>query len=262
MEAFRVDAETGGLYFMATTPLIPLTWDVPETFRKRLGTTVGKQRAMEADGHLLLVVHLPPAVGERFRRGRLLWRDPAGEWQGSDTGSGLTAVRKHLEQYHEVLDGYDKAEAAAIKADDYLPLLEGLAPLQRSTRNLELVMQEARKLVSEDRHLIDFRDQAYELARTTDLLYTDAKNGMEIAIIRRAEQQAAASERTASAANRFNLLVAFFFPIGMLAGIMGVNLQNGLEKIPPPWPIVSLILMGILGGTLLALHINRVGKER
>ena len=112
---------------MAPAPLLPLTWNVPELFRQRLGTTVGKQRTMAADGHLLLVVHLPPAVDERSRRGRLLWRDPAGNWRGSDTGSGIVAVRKHLEQYSELLDTYDKAEEVAVKADDYLPILEGIA---------------------------------------------------------------------------------------------------------------------------------------
>jgi hypothetical protein len=245
---------------MATAPLLPLTWNVPETFRKRLGTTVGKQRTMEADGNLLLIVHLPPEIGERSRRGRLLWRDTEGNWRGSDTGSGVVAVRKHLEQYATTLDEYEKSEAAAVKADDYLPLLEGLAPLLRSTRNLEQVMQEARDLVPDDRNIIDFRDQAYELARTADMLYTDAKNGMEIAVMRRAEQQARASEKSAIAANRFNLLVAFFFPIGTLAGILGVNLHIGLEQIPPPIPIIGLVLTGLMCGTFLALHINRIGK--
>jgi hypothetical protein len=245
---------------MAPPPLLPLTWNVPETFRKRLGTTAGSQRAMQADGHLLLVVHLPPKPNERTRRGRLLWRDTEGKWRCSDTGSGPMAVRKHLEQYEAEIAEYDKAEAAALNANDYLPLMEGLAPLLRSARNLEQVMQEARKLVPDDRNLIDFRDKAYELARNADLLYTDTQHGMEVAMIRRAEEQARASERIAVAANRFNLLVAFFFPIGMLGAVFGVNLQNGLEEIPPPWPIVILVITGILCGLVLAFHVSRASK--
>jgi hypothetical protein len=245
---------------MANPPLLPLTWNVPDVFRQRLGSTIGKQRTMEADGHLLLVVHQPPQAGENTRRGRLLWRDPAGNWRGSDTGSGVVAVRKHLEQFAEVIAEYDKAEEVATKADDYLPLLEGLAPLLRSVRNLEQVMQEARKLVPEDRSLIDFRDQAYELARTADLLYTDAKNGMEVAIVRRAEQQAQSGERAAAAAGRFNLLVAFFFPIGTLAGIFGMTVQTGFEDIAPPWPVITLVLVGLTCGSMLALHINRIAR--
>lgn len=246
---------------MANPPLLPLTWNVPEIFRQRLGTTVGKQRSMEADGHLLLVLHQPPQVGEISRRGRLLWRDPTGNWRGSDTGSGLVAVRKHLDQYAEAIEIFDKAEDVASKADDYLPLLDGLAPLVRATRNLEQVMQEARKLVPDDRNIIDFRDRAYEIARTADLLYTDAKNGMEVAVIRRAEEQARASERTASAASHFNLLVAFFFPIGILSGIFGTNLKSGFEEISAPLPLVTLVLVGLTCGILLAIHINRIAKS-
>jgi len=247
---------------MSSTSLVPQNWEVPQIFRKRLGTSYGRQRTMEADGHVLLVVHLPPEPDEKGRRGRLLWRNPQGEWRSSDSGSGLVAVRGHLKQYSDRIDEFEKAEEAATTADAYLPLLEGLAPLARSVRNLEQVMQEARKLAPEDRNLIDFRDQAYELSRNTELLYTDTRNGMEIAVIRRAEQQARAAEASAIAANRFNLLVAFFFPIGMMAGVFGVNLQNGFEEVPPPWPVVTLIVAGIIFGSILAVHINFISKAK
>jgi len=246
---------------MTISSLIPATWQVPDIFRKRLGASVGRQRAMQADGHLLLVLHLPPDPDQKNREPRILWRDPQGDWRGTDTGSGTVAVRKHLDQYDAKLDEFEKDEAAATKADDYLPLLEGLAPLLRSIRNLEQVMQDARTMIPDDRDLIDFRDAAYELARNADLLYTDARNGMDVAIIRRAEEQSRAAERTAVAANRFNLLVAFFFPIGILAGVFGVNLKNGLEEIPPPWPIVTLITAGIACGVILALHISATAKD-
>ncbi len=245
---------------MTHSPLLPQIWNVPDVFRKRLGTTAGKQRAMHEEGHLLLILHVPPEPDEKSRKGRLLWRDPAGNWRGSDTGSGVVAVKKHLDQYAAVIDAFEQAEESAFRADEYLPLLEGLAPVLRAVRNLEQVMQDARDLLPDDRNLIDFRDQSYELARTADLLYTDLKNGMEVAIIRRAEQQALASEKAATAANRFNLLVAFFFPIGTLAGIFGVNLRNGLEHVPAPWPIIGMLLTGVLCGTLLAIHINRGSK--
>lgn len=245
---------------MRPTPLLPLTWDVPEVFRNRLGSTVGKQRMMEADGHLLLVVHHPPLPDENSRRGRVLWRNPKGEWRGSDTGGGPQAVLKHLDEYQSRLDELERAEEAALIADDYLPLLESLVPLMRAARNLEQVMQDARKAISEDRQLIDFRDRAYELARNLDLLYADAQNGMEIATMRKTEEQARASQQAAIAANRFNLLVAFFFPISVLTGLFGANLRSGFEELPPPWPLITLILAGLLCGTLLAVHIHRLGK--
>ncbi len=245
---------------MRPTPLLPANWDVPETFRNRLGTTIGKQRLMEAEGHLLLVVHQPPLPDEKTRRGRLLWRTPAGQWQGSDTGTGPAAVLKHLDEYQAKLEELERAEEAAIVADDYLPLLESLVPLIRAARNLEQVMQDARKTIADDRNLIDFRDRAYELARNFDLLYADAKNGMEIATMKKTEEQTRASQQAALAASRFNLLVAFFFPISVLTGLFGANLRSGFEDVPPPWPLMLLILTGLLCGSLLAIHIQRLSK--
>ena len=40
-----------------TTTLLPAPWQVPSVFRERMGTQVGRQRSMVADGHLLLVLH-------------------------------------------------------------------------------------------------------------------------------------------------------------------------------------------------------------
>ena len=45
---------------MEITPYIPQGWELPEAIRQRLGKTVGKQRLMEEDGHLLLLLHRAP----------------------------------------------------------------------------------------------------------------------------------------------------------------------------------------------------------
>ena len=37
-----------------------------------------------SDGHLLLVLHLPPGPDDSKREGVLFWRNPAGEWQAFD----------------------------------------------------------------------------------------------------------------------------------------------------------------------------------
>src|SRR5258705_279200 len=58
---------------------LPPDWQLPATFVQRLGDNAGRQRAMSADGHLLLVLHEPPAAGAPERTGRAFWRDPAGE---------------------------------------------------------------------------------------------------------------------------------------------------------------------------------------
>ena len=46
--------------------ILPATWEVPAEFRSRLGEKAGRQRAMMAEGHLLLVrEHKPIWQGVR-----------------------------------------------------------------------------------------------------------------------------------------------------------------------------------------------------
>ena len=59
---------------MPPKSILPPNWDVPEEFRRRLGEKAGRQRAMLAEGHLLLVLHRPPQKNETERTGRALWR--------------------------------------------------------------------------------------------------------------------------------------------------------------------------------------------
>ena len=54
----------------AKASLIPASWDVPEEFRQRLGDEPGRQRVMQADGHLLLILHAPPLADSPVRDGR------------------------------------------------------------------------------------------------------------------------------------------------------------------------------------------------
>ncbi len=74
--------------------------------------------------------------------------------------------------------------------------------------------------------LIEQRDRAYEVARRCELLYDDAKNGMDVAVIRRAEEQAAAAHEMTLAAHRLNKLAAAFFPIATLGAIFGTTLTD------------------------------------
>ncbi len=64
--------------------------------------------------------------------------------------------------------------------------------------------------------MIDHRDRAYELSRQAELLYDDAKNSMDVAVVRRAEEQARASHQMTSSAHRLNIMAALFFPFATL----------------------------------------------
>ncbi|MEZ6134552.1 MAG: hypothetical protein R3C53_06555 [Pirellulaceae bacterium] len=242
---------------MAQAPLVPATWQLPDYFRKRLGSTVGRQRFMEHDGHLLLVMHQVPLAGETTRRGVLFWRDAAGQWQASNGDPGKVAIANLLGKYERALEGYDQQEERAQRSDEYLPLLEGLAPIVRSTRNLHNVLQEARKVFPEIQELIDVRDRAYELSRSAELLNQDARNSMEVAVVRRAEEQALTSARMEQASHRLNTLAAIFFPLATLGAIFGTTLTDNWTWSHSPLPFVLFLITGSLLGILIALFINR-----
>jgi hypothetical protein len=232
---------------------LPAVWeDLPSAFRRRVGDQAGRQRLMAADGHLLLVLHQPPGPDDATRLGRFFWRKPDGTWLSNLPGSGIASLLAHLEQYAELLDGYERQEDAAATAREYFDILTGLAPLHRAIHNMHKVLQEARQAAADDRELINARDRAYDLERTADILYAAAKNGLDFAMARRAEEQAQSSRRMSLAAHRLNLLAAYFVPVATLSAIFGVNLQTGLEAAAPPWPFVAVVAAGILSGA--ALH--------
>ena len=93
---------------------IPKTWDLPESITKRLGEKVGKQRLMNEDGHLLLLLHQVPKVEDNeLRTAVVFWRNPAGEWKGVPLGGGLSGLEAHLASYRSAIHGLDEAVEAA-----------------------------------------------------------------------------------------------------------------------------------------------------
>lgn len=241
---------------MAAKSILPAVWDVPDQFRKRLGEKAGRQRTMFADGHLLLVLHQPPRPDETERVGRYFWRKGDGTWSSSDLGGGPGALKKHLTEYAELVERYDRDEEAAVSAEEYFAILNNLAPLHRAARNLHSVLQEARKLCPDDRDIINLRDQAYEIERTAELLYNDAKNALDYAVAKRAEEQAHASHQMAISAHRLNLLVAFFFPLATLSAVFGMNLLHGLETLRAPIPLITIVALGLMFGAILAAFVT------
>jgi hypothetical protein len=234
--------------------VLPPTWQIPKSLRQRVGERPGRQRVIFEEGHLLLVLHQPPKAGEMQRRGRFFWRKPDGSWTASDSGDGPSVLTRHLADYSAALQQYELQEERASSASEYFAVIEGVQPLLRSTTHLHQVLQEARKLVPEDRGLINYRDQAYDLERTADLLYVAAKNGLDFEIARRSEEEAHASRKMARAAHRLNVLVALFFPLATLCAVLSVNLDESLAR---PMELGVLVVGGMVFGALLAVFVTR-----
>ncbi len=239
------------------TQLVPAEWDVPDAFRKRMGDRVGRQRAMFAEGHLLLVLHAPPVGEEPERVGRLFWRRPDGVWKADYSPSGIKALDEHLDEFRHIIETLDEREHAATTASEYFEILSTLTPLYRTVRNLHLALQQARSDLNEARDVINFRDEAYELERQADLLLQDSRNTLEFSIAKQTEAQARAGHHMAVAAHRLNMLVAFFFPIATLSAFFGTNMKHGLEELAAPLPFLVLLLVSLLCGVILKSGVTR-----
>ena len=240
--------------------ILPANWEVPQEFRRRLGDQVGRQRLMESEGHLLLILHAPPGETADEREGRVFWRDPGGRWTPSGTSPAQRGVSDLLSDYEKSLDLLQQAEDKATTARDYFNLLNRLNPITRAARNLYQVLQDAREAKPDDRSLILWRDRAYVISRTAELLNGDAKNALDFAVAQRTEEEAASTRRVETAAHRLNVLAALFLPFAMIEAIFGTNLHHGLET----WDAqhAPLVMLGVLGagvvlGVMLMAFITR-----
>lgn len=240
--------------------IVPEDWEVPKQIRDRFGESAGRQRAMNANGHLLLVLHAPPGPNDRDRKGRLMWRAPSGAWRWTEDGSSTGLLKKHLEGFSQRAEQLESKLQSAAYAADYFDLLQEITPLHRTSRNLHATLQTARDLVADDKEVIVARDMAGDLERTFELLYTDAKNGLDFMAAQKAELQSERSYEMAMSAHRLNLLAALFFPITAISSIFGMNFSSGLEAFPGTWLFWGILTGGFLSGLLLTQVIAQKPK--
>lgn len=232
--------------------IVPVAWNVPAKIRERFGDSAGRQRAMSADGHLLLILHEPPGANDRSRRARLFWRDPAGKWAWTTNGNTSQLLKEHITEFTERVDRLENQLTSACCADDYFRILQAVAPLHRTGRNLHTTLQQARELFPDDRSIIAARDAAGDIERSLELLHTDAKNGLDYTVAQRTELQSQQSHDMAVSAHRLNVLAALFFPITAISSVFGMNIKNGLESFPDMWLFWGVLAAGFLSGLWLA----------
>ena len=207
---------------------------------------------MQSEDHLLLVLHVLPAADELTRKGVFFWYDGQGNWKCSNGSWGIASLREHLKTFATAIDDLDRQEELAQEADQYLRVLDQLTPLQRTVRNLFDVLSEARKAAPQVRDLIDARDSAYDVSRSAELLFSDTKNAMDVAMIRRAEEQARIAHRMAESAHRLNILVAVFFPLATFGTILGTTLTENWSWSHSAIPFVLFLVVGTICGIVLA----------
>jgi hypothetical protein len=237
---------------------VPKTWDLPEALRVRLGDQAGKQRLMDEDGHLLLILHrVPKPEDDETRHPVLFWRTPEGEWKSTASGPGLVSLEGHLAEFRHYIHALDESVEAARTPREYFDLLRAINPVLRTTRNLLAVMQEARKARPNERKLIVLRDHAVDLERAIDLAANDARAGMEFALAESNEAQAQEARLANQEARRLNRLVAFFFPLATLVAIFGMEEPARVLAFPGFWAVIGV---GLAIGAFLVLTGKGVGK--
>ena len=228
--------------------LLPSEWDVPQVFRDRLGEKVGRQRAMEAEGHLLLVLHKVRTPGVAAREGVLFWRDPQGQWRCTGRGEGIGVLRRHVEEFAAAVDGLEDQFEKAGGATQYWRVLQAIGPLHRASKHLHTALQTAREAIPNDRDLITQRDRAGEVERAAELLHNDSINAMSYTLAVQSEDLARSSHQLAAAGHRINMLAAIFLPLMTVATLFGMNMSSGVEDYAPLafWLIVAAgLVLGV-----------------
>lgn len=228
---------------------IPVTWELPDEIKRRFGQRgAGRQRAMVAEGHLLLVLHKLPDRDDWGRKALYFWRKPDGEWACSEKADGLRCLRKHIEAYSVAEEDFSVAFEEAESAEHYFRILQEMAPVHHAAKNLHATMQAAREGVPDDRDIIDLRDWTYDVERNLDLLHAEAKNALDYHIAKKSEEQAALSMQSIRIADRLNILAAIFFPLTAIASLFGMSLHSGFESVRGVFWFVLVvgILLGIM----------------
>ena len=206
---------------------------------------------MVAEGHLLLVLHKLPEPGIPEREPLLFWRDAAGEWKTTGSGSGLAELTGHLDDFTVQVDRLEEQLQLPASSSNYFDVLQKSGPWLRSARNMQRALQEAREAIPGDRYILNARDRAVEVERALELLHADAKNGLEYMIARQAEEQARHSAGILRTGHRLNLLVAVFLPVTALASLFGMNLRHGLERFDSPAFFWGVLIVGLLLGLMV-----------
>jgi hypothetical protein len=230
---------------------IPSEWKIPAALQVRLSAnTTGRQRAMVADGHLLLVLHEVPRHGQRQRRGVYFWRAPDGAWSSSAEQKGIPTLAEFVNDFGRAADELETKFQQAMIAKDYFVVLQELAPILRSASNMHSTLQSAREAVPEVTALISVRDTAGDVVRSLELLYADTKNALDYDIAKSSEEQAMLGEEAVRSGVRLNILAAIFLPLSTVTGMLGVNLALGIES-APIWVSWSLFGLGLVIGLIV-----------
>ena len=224
-------------------------WHLPPEVETRLGvSTYGRQRAIYEAEHLLIILHGPPDPDEKERTPHVFLRKPNGSlwWNGLENGEAK--LRSLLTAYGDTYEKHEHAYEHSQSAAALFEALEHLSPISRAAGNMRNALQEARDFVRDDPFLIAMRDEAYEMSRSYELLFTEVQHALDYRIALSSELQAAKAEELAVSQHKLNVLAAVTFPLMAIGTVFGMNLFHGLEGMGP-----ALFWFVFAGGLVVGL---------
>ena len=237
---------------------VPKNWELPDAIWNRLGPEPGRQRLMDEEEHLLLILHaVPNAADDEKRTAALFWRKPDGTWKSAPEPGGLSALQEHLKLYRKKIHNLDVAVEKALGPRDYFAIMQEVQPILRSTRHVLDVLQAARQARKDEASLIGFRDEAVSLERGVELISGDAKAGMDFSMAKAAQEQSEAAHRSSMEARRLNRLAAFFFPLATLVSFFSMSDAGQVLGTFSNWVVAAL---GVVFGILVLGLVTRSGS--
>lgn len=225
---------------------IPKTWQLPEAILARLGDQPGRQRLMDAENHLLLILHSPPRAEDNERRNAVVfWCSPVGEWKSAPASGGLMALDAHITAYRSRVRELDDQVDHSADLRVHFEVTREINPLRRAARHLLEVMESARTARPQERRLIVLRDLAVETDRAAELAASEVKSALDFALAESNQQQAVEAAIGNREARRLNQLVAFFFPLATLVAIF--SMENPARTLQQPGFGAVLVIGSMLG---------------
>jgi len=242
---------------------LPGTWKLPSEFRGRIGSTAGRQRAMQSGGHLLLVLHAVPEADEASRRGRFFWRNAAGKWHSSDFGDGPASLHKHLDQYSQALIAMEELETRVVAnasptmldkinraKRNLLVLRRGIWP-QRDALNV--LIRDPSQFVTDETKVF-LRDCHDHCTQVADVLETFRETAGALL----STYLSALGNKQNEVMRVLTIMSSIFIPLTFMAGIYGMNFEAMPElKNPMAYPLLLAVMICTVIGMLV--YFKRLG---
>jgi len=233
------------------TRRIDYDWELPPELQQRLGTSsYGAQRIIHEQGHLMVILHEPPAGTGAERKAAVFLRKPDGTWLHKGNNPGEKALGKLLESYRAALSTFEIRHEEAETSEALFQILGPLIPLSRAALNLQATLQAAREAVPGDALVTDLRDRAVEIGRGLELLLADTRMSLDYRLAHAAESQARAAMEVNRAQHKLNTIAALTFPLMAIGAAFGMNLHSGAENLPT-WVYWAIFAAGLFMGVLL-----------